>query len=145
MNLDNTGDRIIIVNDLMIYANSITDKMSDDSNADPNDWSILWRFMEKLAALFDHIDTENIFFCALDEMRGMKRSDEDNKLTFPIEKAFNQFIKEVFLPNIDDLVDCSRSFPFEDYRARNFQNELLQKITMLRDWYKDKYNEDDNE
>ncbi len=67
---------------------------------------------------------ENIFGCALDEMNDMKQSDEDSKWTFPLEKELNKFTKECLMNSIDTLIDCSRSLSFEDYRARNFQNEL---------------------
>lgn len=139
MNLDNINDRLAVVKDLTVYAQSIIDRMAEDSDTDANDWRTIYRFYEKLFALHDFMLVENRFGYALEEMNDMKQSDEDSKWTFPPEKAFNGFTKYILMGSIDTLIDCSRSWSFEDYRARNFQDELRQKMTMLKDWYAEEY------
>lgn len=146
MNLDDPYDRLDIVEDLGDYALSIIDKMANDSDTDVNDWCKMHRLRERLFTINRLIVAEDVFCYALYEMNNMKQSDEDSKWTFPLEKHLNSFFKEIFLPAIDVLVDCSRSWSFEDYRARNFQDKLRQKMEMLRDWYKEQYElEDDDE
>ena len=144
MNLDDPRDRVAIVKDLQDYAVSITDKMADDSDTDANDWCKMWRLQEKLTSLGKLIILENWFGCTLDDMNDMKQSDEDSKWTFPLEKELNNFAKKL-LEDIDSLIDCSRSWSFKDYRARNFQNELYQKMTMLKDWYTEAYDSEDDD
>ena len=145
MNLDKIKDRMDIVVNLRDYAKSIIDRMADDSDTDANDWCNINRFMEKLVAFVDLMFAENSFVAALNKMNNMKQSDEDSKWTFQLEKEFNWFIKEVLMENIDNLIDCSRSWSFNDYRARNFQNELRQKMTMLKDWYNEAYDSEDDD
>ncbi|MBR4642784.1 MAG: hypothetical protein IKO74_08730 [Selenomonadaceae bacterium] len=139
MNLDDIDDRLAVVKDLTVYAQSIIDRMAEDSDIDINDWRTIYRFYEKLFALHDFMSVENRFDYALYEMNNMKQSDEDSKWTFPLEKELNMFVKECLMGSIDTLIDCSRSWSFEDYRARNFQDELRQKMTMLKDWYAEEY------
>lgn len=139
MNLDDIDDRLAVVKDLTVYAQSIIDRMAEDSDIDINDWRTIYRFYEKLFALHDFMSVENRFDYALYEMNNMKQSDEDSKWTFPLEKELNMFVKECLMGSIDTLIDCSRSWSFEDYRARNFQDELRQKMTMLKDWYTEEY------
>ena len=145
MNLDHPRDRLDIVKDLKDYSGSITNKMADDSDTDANDWCRMWRLQEKLTSLGKFMIVENWFSCTLDDMNDMKQSDEDSKWTFPLEKELNHFVKNVLLKDIDSLIDCSRSWSFEDYRARNFQNELYQKMTMLKDWYTEAYDSEDDD
>ncbi len=143
MNLDNVEYRLDILNDLHDYADSITDKMADDSDTNAIDWCKMWRFKEQLFTINRLIVADYYFNYTLYEMNDMKKSDEDSKWTFPFEKASHSFFKETFLPAIDLLIDCSRSWSFDDYRARNFQNELYQKMTMLKGWYTKEYDSED--
>ena len=142
MNLDNPNDRLQLIDDLVDYVTpiigSITNNTDNDLN-DVNDWCELHRLREKLFPIRTLIIFEDRLHWALNKMNDMKQSDEDSKWTFPLEKELNVFVKEDFLGDIDTLVDCSRSWPLKDYRARNFQNELCQKMEMLRDWYKEEY------
>ena len=143
MNLDNINDRTGMVGDLIEYAISIANKMSNDGD-NPNDWCQMSRLSERLLTIYKLIIAEYEFDCALYEMNNMKQSDEDSKWTFPLEKELNNFAKKL-LEDIDSLIDCSRSWSFEDYRARNFQNELYQKMTMLKDWYTEAYDSEDDD
>ena len=137
MNLDDFGDRHGIVNDLVNYADSLTKELS--KGGDANDWGQIYRFREKLLAIKDFIVVAHNLTYVLAQMDDMKQSDEDSKWTFTLEKELNTFVKKCLMNRIDSLIDCSRLWSFEDYRARNFQNELRQKMTMLRDWYKEEY------
>ena len=145
MNLDDISDRLQLINDLLGHVDSILDSMEDDTYINKNDWCLLRRLQEKLWALGSLLFTENKFDVALYEIEKMKNSEEDSKWSFPLEKSFNLFIKEDLFKEIKILIDCSRSWSFEDYRARNFQDELRQKMTMLRDWYKDKYDSENDD
>lgn len=139
MNLDDISDRLQLINDLVDHVDSILDSMEDDTYINKDDWCLLYRLQEKLWALGSLLFTENKFDVALYEIKNMRQSDEDSKWSFPLEKSFNLFIKEHLFAEIKILIDCSRSWSFEDYRARNFQNELRQKMEMLRDLYKEEY------
>lgn len=145
MNLDDPRDRVGIVEDLIDHVNSIVDSMENETDMDIDDYYFLRCLNEKLFALRDLLFVEGCFGRALYDMDDIKQSDEDSKWTFPLEKEFNWFGKKILVGKIDVLVDCSRSWPFEDYRARNFQDKLRQKMEMLRDWYKEEYGSDDDE
>lgn len=145
MNLDDPYDRFDIVEDLIKHVKSIVDSMVNETNVDVNDFCDLQRLQEKLFALRELLLVESCFGRALYDMDDIKQSDEDSKWTFPLEKEFNWFGKKILVGDIDVLVNCSRSWPFEDYRARNFQDKLRQKMEMLRDWYKEEYGSDDDE
>ena len=137
MNLDDVEERLDLVDDLIHYANSIIDGIIDDP--DINDWRTIHVFREKLFELRDLIAIEYGCYYTLCDMNDMKQSDEDSKWTFPLEKFFNDYVKRCFWETIEVLVNISRAWKFNDYRARNFQNELRQKMEMLRDWYAERY------
>lgn len=141
MDLNNPIERRDLVIELLQHLNSVSDSIHEKDFLDYIlDVRMLDRIGEKLLALFDLLRAENSFGYALDvEMEKMKTSEEDSKWTFPVEKALNYFTKDVLFENIKVLIDVSRSWEFDDYRARNFQNDLRQKMEMLRDWYKEEY------
>lgn len=145
MDINNSAERGQLIGDLVCRGGSIVKSLLSMENVDDVDTMItLQRY---LFELYNLIDVECKFGVAIFvEMERMKTSDEDSKWTFPVEKAFYSFIKENLFERIEELLGRAQSIHFEDYQARNFQNELCQKIEMLRDYYKEQYElEDDDE
>ena len=138
MDLNIAQDRFDLVKELTEHLVSVEDAIAKKDVFD-FDLEQLQRIKEKLLSLNLFIVAESKFKVALDEMEEMKTSDEDSKWTFPLEKAFSSFMKEDFLLYIGILVNVSRSWDFNDYRARDFQSKLRQKMEMLRNWYKERY------
>lgn len=123
--------------ELINYASNIIDSMTnEDDISTVNDWVKLSRIREKLLKLFDLFRVETDFVSVLFEMDKMKISEEDSKWSFPSEKFFKTFRKKIILDDIEQLVDISKSWRFDDYRSQNFQNELRQKMEVLREIYK---------
>ena len=52
----------------------------------------------------------------------------------------NNFIKNFVIPELDYFLKMLRIGEFEDYRARNFQDDLRRAMEELYDWYKKEYN-----
>ena len=145
MNINKSDERAQLVIDLFVHGTSIYRNLVSMRNI--GDADTMGELEQTLDDLCHLLDIECEFGVAIFvEMENMKTSDEDSKWTFPVEKAFYSFIKEHLFVKINRLLDSAQSIHFEDYQARNFQNELCQKIEMLRDYYKEQYElEDDDE
>ena len=142
MDLNNFKNRLDLVKDLFYHCSSLSDSIDKEAAEYPDevpnvlDIIQLERIKERLYALLRFVYTEEIFCYALQEMNNLKTSDEDSKWTFHLERAFVSFSEEHLMNYIEGIITVSRSWEFDDYRARNFQNDLRQKMEMLRDWYK---------
>ena len=137
MNLDNWNDRKKFVWDLIDYIEHLYVSMAYDPYSDKLDLYHMASVKSNLYWLYDSMNVEANFGKALSEMFKTKTSDDDEKLIFPLQKAFNEFMSSNF--RMQSLVHDSRTLQFNDYRVQNFQSELRQKIEMLRDWYKEHY------
>ena len=141
MDLNKADDRYELVNELLRHLGSVDDAIQMKAVMDYIvDQELLWVIRERLISLSILMNTGNNFgYVLFIELEEMKTSDEDSKWTFPLEKVFNGFIKGAILPCIDSLIEVSRSWNLDDYRARDFQSKLRQKMEMLRNWYKERY------
>ena len=133
-------DILELIKDLAKHNLLIANSLATDEDSDVNDWCRLCRLGDMLVALHHLILAEKLFGNALyGEMEKMKTSEEDSKWTFPVEKAFNDFAKNILFNDLEQILNFSRSWKFKDYRARNFQNELRQKMEKVRDEYKERF------
>lgn len=141
------SERQRIVVDLMRDSQSIIDSMVKSlSNSrrldvdEVNDWANLKFLRDRLMSLFLLMRAEKEFGSLFGEIKEMANSDkEEVKWSLPIIGSLRNFVKDVLLELVEDIITASRSNNFEDYRARNFQSDLSRDMKMLREDYREMY------
>ena len=141
------SERQRIVMDLMRDSQSIIDSMVKSlSNSryldvdEVNDWADLKFLRDRLMSLFLLMEAEQEFGSLFGEIKEMANSDkEEVKWSLPIIGSLRNFVKNVLLKVVEDIIASSRSKNFEDYRARDFQSDLSRDMKMLREDYREIY------
>ena len=141
------SERQRIVMDLMRDSQSIIDSMVKSlSNSryldvdEVNDWADLKFLRDRLMSLFLLMEAEQEFGSLFGEIKEMANSDkEEVKWSLPIIGSLRNFVKNVLLKVVEDIIAISRSKNFEDYRARDFQSDLSRDMKMLREAYREIY------
>lgn len=106
--------------DLRDDAYKLCRSLSEDYDADTNDWCKMWRFEEKLDAIISKMFLYMKFEC-------MPNSIENEKDKFEAQKFVRQFFQseiESMSEDFDVFIDISRNWKMRDYRCQNFQRRM---------------------
>ena len=139
MEITKWKDTFDIISNLTYQSIELANAFVKD-NSDVDDWCMMCRIGEKLRGLQGLLRAENDFGAALYEMKKIKSSDEDEKFIFIVDKRMHSYLKDVLIPFVEDILKRSRTLRFEDYRARNFQNDLRRAMEDIKRHYKELYN-----
>lgn len=141
MKLDTSEDRLEAVKRLYARATKISDAFRRKSNrVSFGDVFGLMALMEKLNALEELIRTESFWEQAIQEIYDVEDVEEDTREKFVAATASNAyvFLKVILVTRVETL----RNFTDNEYESRRlleFQKEVYELMTALREVYEDIY------
>ena len=124
-----------MLNKLLDDCIKLRDTFFHDLSVGDNDYANLRIYLERLLSIKQLMLIESDFVILLLEIS----DTENDKALFLVEKALHNFVDVHLLPSIDRLIEISKTWRFEDYRAINFQQEVKEKMTELLNFYNEIY------
>ena len=120
---------------LMREPSTLLDAFSYGSGVGPDDWAKMRVYQERLFTISDLVYIEADFAYLLLDIS----ETGNDKAQFLVEKALYSFVDEYLLSSINSLIEVSKTWRFDDYRAINFQQEVKEKMTELLNFYNEIY------
>lgn len=140
MKLDTSKDRILAVRNLYLRGEKIDSDFRNARQINFGDVLGLTAIMEKLVALEELIRTEIIFERTTVELLNVSDETDETRKKFASTFAMGAefFLDRVLIPRIDSVTKFADN-KFSDRRLVKFQKDLREKMTALRDKYKEVY------
>ena len=140
MKLDTSKDRILAVRNLYLRGEKIDSDFRNARQINFGDVLGLTAIMEKLVALEELIRTEIILERTAVELLNVSDETDETRQKFASTFATGAefFLDRVLIPRIDSVTKFADN-KFSDRRLLKFQKDLREKMTALRDKYKEVY------
>ena len=140
MKLDTSKDRILAVRNLYLRGEKIDSDFRNAGRVNFGDILGLTAIMEKLVALEELVRTEIIFERTAVALLNVPGETDATRKKFASTFATGAelFLDRVLIPRVDSLIKFADN-KFSDRRLSRFQKDLRDKMTLLRDKYKEVY------